>query len=53
MFEIDLGEIVGFFGFNGVGKIIILKMLIGLIYLFNGVVKVVDYIFFECKREFL
>ncbi|MDY7007600.1 MAG: ATP-binding cassette domain-containing protein [Cyanobacteriota bacterium] len=52
-FEIDPGEVVGFLGPNGAGKTTTLKMLTGLIHPSNGIVKVVDYVPFERKREFL
>lgn len=34
--EVNKGEIVGFFGFNGVGKMIIFYMIIGIVKLDSG-----------------
>ncbi len=51
--KIEEGELVGFIGPNGAGKTTTLKMLSGLLYPSGGEAKVLGYIPFERKREFL
>lgn len=52
-FSIEEGELVGFIGPNGAGKTTTLKMLSGLLYPTEGVVKVAGFTPFERKNEFL
>lgn len=47
-FEVEKGEIFGLFGINGVGKIIIFRIIMGLFYLFSGYVRYEgDFVFYE------
>lgn len=52
-FEISAGEFVGFIGPNGAGKTTTLKMLSGILYPSNGIVKVEGFTPFERKGDFL
>lgn len=44
---VGVGEVFGFFGFNGVGKSIIVKMLLGLVILLGGEVWVLCGLFVD------
>lgn len=52
-FTIEKGELVGFIGPNGAGKTTTLKCLSGLLYPSSGEIKVLGYIPFDRKKEFL
>jgi ABC-2 type transport system ATP-binding protein len=52
-FHIDQGEIVGFLGPNGAGKTTTLKMLSGLLHPTKGRARVLGFVPWERKREFL
>jgi ABC-2 type transport system ATP-binding protein len=51
--SIDEGEMVGFLGPNGAGKTTIMKMLAGLIHPASGEARVMGYVPWERKKEFL
>ena len=52
-FTINQGELVGFIGPNGAGKTTTLKMLGGLLYPSDGSIKVLGFIPFDRKEEYL
>ena len=52
-FQIEEGELIGFIGPNGAGKTTTLKMLSGLLYPTSGELKVIDYIPFQRKNDYL
>lgn len=41
-FEVEVGSIVGLFGLNGVGKIIIFYMIVGLVFSDKGKISIDD-----------
>lgn len=41
--DVKQGYIIGFIGLNGVGKSILIKMIIGLIYLDLGIIRILGY----------
>lgn len=50
--NVGKGEFVVFFGFNGVGKMIILKFFFGVINLISGMVRVLGYVFWKCENVY-
>lgn len=52
-FDVYEGEALAFLGPNGAGKTTTTKMLTGLIYPTSGTIKVLDYVPFDRKRDFL
>jgi ABC-2 type transport system ATP-binding protein len=52
-FAVERGEVVGFLGPNGAGKTTTLKMLAGLLHPTAGAGRVLDYIPWQRKRDFL
>jgi ABC-2 type transport system ATP-binding protein len=52
-FAVEAGEVVGFLGPNGAGKTTTLKMLAGLLHPTAGVGRVLDYVPWQRKRDFL
>ncbi|MBV7338582.1 ATP-binding cassette domain-containing protein [Chloroflexi bacterium TSY] len=53
MFDVQLGEIVGFLGPNGAGKTTTLKMLSGLLHPTDGTVSVLGFQPWQRRKEFL
>ena len=52
-FSIEKGEIVGFIGPNGAGKSTAIKILSGVLYPTSGIVKVMDYVPWEEREEYV
>lgn len=52
-FQIEEGELIGFIGPNGAGKTTTLKMLSGLLYPTSGEIKVMNYVPFQRKSDYL
>jgi ABC-2 type transport system ATP-binding protein len=52
-FDIDEGEIVGFIGPNGAGKSTVIKMMTGILVPTSGEIKVLDFVPFEQREEYV
>lgn len=51
LFSLELGEIVGYIGVNGVGKFIMIKMMCGILILIDGVIMIDGYKLYNFKER--